>query len=348
MTSAPRITFGVIVLNGEPFIAYTLRSLYPFAHEIIVVEGAAPAARHIATADGHSLDSTLDTIQRFQAQEDPENKVTLITRAGFWSEKDAMSRAYAERATGDYLWQVDADEFYQPADMRALCDLLSAQPHITAISFQTLTFWGAPDYIVDGWNHRRGAGEYHRLFKWSAGYRYATHRPPTVLDETGRDLRQRHWLRAADLKARGIYLYHYSLLLPKQVLEKSAYYSRADWARRPDALHWAHDAYLALNRPFHTHNVAEYPACLYRFRGPHPPQIERMWRAITSPDSPYETRPTADIEALLRSRRYQLARWLVMRANEPSRRLRQTRLRLQALIARCLPRALKDRLKRLL
>ena len=27
----PRITFGMIVLNGEPFLEYNLRSLYPFA-----------------------------------------------------------------------------------------------------------------------------------------------------------------------------------------------------------------------------------------------------------------------------------------------------------------------------
>ena len=35
----PRISFGIIVFNGEPFTRYCLRALYPFAHEIIVVEG---------------------------------------------------------------------------------------------------------------------------------------------------------------------------------------------------------------------------------------------------------------------------------------------------------------------
>jgi len=40
-----RITFGMIVLNGEPCVLYNLRALYPFAHEIIVVEGAAPGKR---------------------------------------------------------------------------------------------------------------------------------------------------------------------------------------------------------------------------------------------------------------------------------------------------------------
>ena len=51
----PKITFGIIVLNGEPFTRYNLRALYPFAHEIIVAEGASPKAAHAATPDGHSI-----------------------------------------------------------------------------------------------------------------------------------------------------------------------------------------------------------------------------------------------------------------------------------------------------
>jgi len=35
----PKITFGIIILNGESFTRYNLRSLYPFAYQIIVVEG---------------------------------------------------------------------------------------------------------------------------------------------------------------------------------------------------------------------------------------------------------------------------------------------------------------------
>ena len=35
-----QVTFGTIVLNGEPFTRHNLRALYPFAHQIIVVEGA--------------------------------------------------------------------------------------------------------------------------------------------------------------------------------------------------------------------------------------------------------------------------------------------------------------------
>ena len=345
MSDFPRITFGIIVLNGEPFIRYTLQALYPYAHEIIVVEGAAPGAKNIATATGHSRDTTLQTLHQFKAEADPEDKLVIVTRDGFWTEKDEMSQAYAERASGDYLWQVDVDEFYQPADMQAVIQMLKEQPSITAVSFKTMTFWGAPQYVVDSWYLRRGAAVYHRLFKWGQGYTYVTHRPPTVTNQAGQNLREGHWLRAEALEKAGIRMYHYSLLLPKQVREKCDYYSHADWVKGQDALEWANQAYLSLKRPYHLHNVDEYPGCLYRYAGSHPPEALRMWRDITAKDSDFEIRQTEDIEALLNSVRYKIGRFLVMLADKPSEWVRISRRRLQGLIARVLPRFIKDALK---
>ncbi len=248
MTARPRVTFGIIVLNGEPFTAHAIRSLYPFAHEIIVVEGAAPGAVNIATADGHSRDGTLDVLRRMAAEEDPEGKLTVVTAEddghpdGFWpGEKHEQSRAYARRATGDYLWQVDIDEFYLERDMERVLDRLAATPTVDAMSFRQVTFWGGLGYVADGWYLRRGAADYHRLFRWGPGFEYATHRPPTVRDETGRDLRKGTWLDAATTAAWGVRLYHYSLLLPQQVIDKCDYYATADWARRKGAVEWANE-----------------------------------------------------------------------------------------------------------
>jgi len=131
LSRLPKVTFGIIVLNGEPFTRYCLRSLYPFAHQIIVVEGATKNARALSTIDGHSNDGTLEALQRFKDEEDPENKVQVITRNDFWDEKDEMSKAYAEQATGDYLWQVDTDEFYKVEDMQAILEMLRNNPKIT-------------------------------------------------------------------------------------------------------------------------------------------------------------------------------------------------------------------------
>jgi len=303
---SPRISFGIIVLNGEPFTRYCLRALYPFAHQIIVVEGACGAAANVATPDGHSTDGTLEALQRFQADEDPQRKVQVVVRQGFWSEKDEQSQAYAERATGDYLWQVDIDEFYHPEDMRAVCGMLRDDPGITAVSFEQITFWGGFDYVVDGWYLRRGAQYYHRLFRWGPGYRYTTHRPPTVHDPAGRDLRQVRWVPGWDLARRGILMHHYSLLFPKQVAEKCEYYNQAPWANRRGARAWAAESFLTLGDPFRVHNVYDYPSWLRRFRGPHPPQIQAMRHDIEEGRVPIAMRSSADVEHLLDSPRYRL------------------------------------------
>ena len=319
-TARPRVTFGVIVLDGEPFTASTLRSLYPYAHEIIVVEGAAPGASGIATPDGHSRDGTLETLRRFKADEDPAGKVTIVTAEdeghadGFWpGEKDEQSRAYAKRATDDWLWQVDIDEFYLAGDMERVLEMLAADATIEAMTFRQITFWGGLDYVCDGWYLRRGAADYHRLFRWRPGYVYAAHRPPTVLDETGRDLRTGRWLDADETAAAGIRLYHYSLLLPKQVIEKCDYYAHADWAKRTGAVTWAQEAWLSLQRPFRVHNVYRYPSWLERYAGPHPAEVVRMVAGLRAPGGTIALRATADIERLLDSPWYRVRRAAVIR-----------------------------------
>ncbi|MCK4268364.1 MAG: glycosyltransferase family 2 protein, partial [Actinomycetia bacterium] len=122
----PKVTFGIIVLNGEPFTTYCLRALYPFAHEIIVVEGACESAAEIATSNGHSRDRTLEALYSFKDKQDPQRKVKIISKDGFWSGKDELSQAYAHQATGDYLWQVDIDEFYQPKDMNHVLQMIQS------------------------------------------------------------------------------------------------------------------------------------------------------------------------------------------------------------------------------
>jgi glycosyltransferase involved in cell wall biosynthesis len=314
----PRISFGIIVFNGEPFTRYCLRSLYPFAHEIIVVEGACPGSSNLATTDGHSTDDTLDSLYRFKAEEDPENKLKIVLRDGLWSEKDEQSLAYSELATGDYLWQVDIDEFYHPEDMRMVLERLKQRPAPTAVSFRQVCFWGGFDYTVDSWYLRRGGNIYHRIFRWNTGYRYVTHRPPTVQDQDGRDLRSVRWLRPNKLAQEGIYLYHYSFLFPKQVLDKSEYRSKANWIKpyQKNSLEWAKSNYLFLGDPFRVHNVVTHPSWIEPFTGQHPPAIQALREDILTGKTNIDIRGTEDIDRLLESRSYSLRRALI-RCGDP-------------------------------
>ncbi|HSH94760.1 MAG TPA: glycosyltransferase family A protein [Roseimicrobium sp.] len=311
----PRVTFGMIVLNGEPFLRYNLRALYPFAHQIIVVEGAAPAAVNIATADGHSRDGTLESLKRFKAEEDPENKLVIVTAGdeghpdGFWpGEKHEQSQAYAKRAKGDYLWQVDVDEFYKPEDLQRVLNMLSQDPGITAMSFPTISFSHGFDYVLDGWILRRGGSEFHRLFKWAPGNRYTTHRPPTVVDEQGRDMRTLRWVNAAQLEREGIFMYHYFQLFPKQVREKCDYYSHAKWIVLEGHLRWVEKSFHTLEEPYCVHNTYDQPSWLERFKGIHPQAMLQLRDDIASGRIQVELRPTDDLDWLVGSLSYRLGR----------------------------------------
>ena len=307
----PKVTFGIIVLNGEPFTRYCLRSLYPFAHEIIVVEGGHEQAIDVSTQDGHSTDATLETLYRFKAEEDPEDKVQIVVRDGPWPQKDEFgnsktpqSRAYAERATGDYLWQVDIDEFYRPEEMQAVFDMLAGDPEITAVSFNVHPFWGGYQYVSDGWYWRRGSITFHRLFRWGPGYRYVTHQPPTVADERGRNLRRLRWVDGDQMASRGVRLYHYDHVFPLQIRNKALFYRRQAPQVCADIEEWARDSYFSLRRPYHVERHYWLPAWIERYDGPHPPEALRMMDDIRSGRLDVELRPTDDIERLLRSRRY--------------------------------------------
>jgi hypothetical protein len=309
----PKITFGIIVLNGEPFTRYCLRSIYPFAYEIIVVEGGHEDAKSVCTSDGHSVDGTLEALNKFKMEEDPENKLTIVTRNGFWPKKDELgrdrtpqSRAYAERATGDYLWQVDIDEFYKSKDMKKVIKLLYKNPKITAITFPTYTFWGDINYTADSWYLRRGAMYYHRLFKWSKNYRYLTHEPPTIIDENGIDLRKKHWISGAKMKMRSIYMHHYSLLFPWQVEQKVKVYHDEKPDLYSDVTNWAENNYFRLGNPFRVHNLYRHPSWLERFAGEHPEQVIRMMSDIKEGKTDARLRRTDDIEEIVDSFGYKI------------------------------------------
>lgn len=313
MANFPRISFGMIVLNGEPFMRYNLRALYPFAHEIIVVEGAVEGAAINATSDGHSLDSTLETLQQFKAEEDPDDKLTIITHDGFWDEKDAMSQAYAERATGDYLWQIDADEFYLPEQMQEVIQMLHNDPTITQVSFMQYSFWGSPNYISDGWFLRRKSlfPQVNRIFKWGEGYHYKSHRPPTIVNPQGENMQDKNWIDGFITNKMGIRMYHYSLIFPKQVEEKSRYYEQVNWGKYNEMNNWANNSFFSLKRPFRVHNVYQYPSWLERFTKPQPPQITAMWDAIQVGKIAIQTRDNTDVETLLKNPRYIMMRFFI-------------------------------------
>ena len=308
----PKISFGIIVLNGEPFTRYCVKQLYPHAHEIIIVEGGSEKAKHICP-DGKSNDGTLEVLYDLKKNEDPEDKIVIITKDSFWNDKDEQSQAYADKATGDYLWQVDIDEFYKDEDILKIRTLLADNSLIDTISFRQITFWSGLKYWCNGvYLTTVNASEYHRLFKWRDNYKYIAHRPPTVVDEKGKNLRTKGWLSADIGEKENIYLYHYSLLFPKQVKEKCKYYSTPGESYKTNMDLWAENCYFKLSKPFKLHNVEQYPSWLMRYKGSHPREIYTLFEDINNGKINVELRDTKDVEELLDNRIYQMLRSMLI------------------------------------
>jgi len=311
-----RVSFGILALNAQPFLEYNLRALYPFAYEIIVVEGAVKAAASLATPDGHSTDGTVQMLADFKGRRDPEKKLRIVSAAdegytdGFWPEKDEMSRAYAKYVSGNWLWQVDNDEFYREEDMRAVLSLLQAAPTISVISFPYFEFFGGFDSVITGSWHLYQQTLCHRVFHWEPGYRYASHRPPTVVDESGTDLRERNWIRTPKNGADAVYLYHYSYVLPKQAQQKVGYYSNVEWtASFRDNERWFNESYLQLKRPLFLGEKG-WPNLqwLESYDGKHPDAIVGLRRDLQTGKVNEAMRATHDIGKLLSSPLYSVQR----------------------------------------
>lgn len=212
-----RFSFGLIVFNGEAFLHELLESIYDFAYEIVVVEGPDQNSLPMAGPDGGSTDRTVEILRSYP---DPERKLRVIR--GTWRDKDEQSNRYMAEVSGDYLWQVDDDEIYKPEDLAKVAALLREDPKVTAVSFYWQNFFKGFERVMVA----EPPYEVWRLFRLGPGYRFVTHRPPTVVDpSTGAIMNTIHPLRGDILAAAGIYVYHYSYVYDQQVRDKIRYHT---------------------------------------------------------------------------------------------------------------------------
>ena len=135
-----KFSFLTIVFNGDDFLYQSLMSVYNFAHEIFVVEGAEKDAWSLANLDGSSTDNTKKILSNFP---DPDDKLRVIH--GKWNSKEEMTNAPMKHITGDYIWRLDSDEIYKEQDLIKLSKLLSNNRHITHLTFLQQEFFKGYD-----------------------------------------------------------------------------------------------------------------------------------------------------------------------------------------------------------
>jgi len=266
----------MIVCNGDYFLRECLENIYPHAHAICIAEGATKFWADVNEfTSPRSTDRTIDIITSFP---DPDRKIHLTQKDGYYGEKDEQCNWWMKLVPADsnYIWQIDSDEFYMSSDIIKMKQILVAGNY-TYVEFPVYNFFKNMHTIGVGGSEWAWDTPFPRLFKYRPGFTYTTHRPPTVCNLNGIDLRQVTPLNA---KSVDIWMWHYSYVLDQQVLEKMKYYQKVFGRNYMDTwyknvwLRWTEENKDEIEAKHSTHPTGT-GAKTKLFLGPHPEVIIR-------------------------------------------------------------------------
>lgn len=211
----PRITFGIIVFNGDHFLKPCLQSLLPFGN-VVCAEG--PVAYWQKRGYTTSVDGTNKILAEFN----------IPTVHGQWAEKDDECNAYMTLVPPDteFVFHVDADEIWTMPVLESIVSTLN-MGDVDSIGFSPYTFYGGFERVLTGFEEEF---EWIRVQRYYPGARWATHRPPTINAPDGRPWREHRHIGNAATRAMGWRFFHFSYVFPSQVDAKVGYYA----ARNPD------------------------------------------------------------------------------------------------------------------
>jgi len=209
-----KITFGMIVFEGDYVLKECLEQVYPFAHQILIAEG--PVDYWQRQGRTTSTDRTNEILDNFP---DPENKIKITH--GQYSEKDDQCKAYMKFIDDDtdYLWNLDSDEVYKSKDLENIISFLE-EYEPTSVGVRSCSFYGGLDHYLTGFELNRD--NFLRIFKYQTGSTWLTHRPPTM--KYNPDIPRKHVDSNTLYDIIGAQMYHYSYVFPDQVYKKVSYY----------------------------------------------------------------------------------------------------------------------------
>ena len=208
-----KLCFQMIVYNSDYVLAESLESVLPFG-PLVVTEG--PCGYWKDQGHTTSTDATNAILDRYAA-----DLVGVVH--GQFAEKDAMVNASVHLVPEDttHLFVVDSDEVWRAEDLRKVVALLE-ETEADSMSFIADSFFGGLDHILTGFERDYKVVRVQRFYP---GARWATHRPPTIVDPLGRPYGSLNHVDAMVLYAMGVTMPHYSYVFPSQAAMKHAYYS---------------------------------------------------------------------------------------------------------------------------
>jgi len=211
-----KIAFGMIVFEGDYVLKECLEQVYPFASQILIAEG--PVSYWQRQGRTTSTDDTNKILDEFP---DPENKIRIVH--GQFNEKDDQCRAYMQYINDDidYIWNLDSDEVYKTEDLIKMIEFLKEEQP-TSVGVRSCSFYGGFDHYLTGFELNRD--NFLRIFKYTKGSTWLTHRPPTIKYPEGSNIVYKHIDSETLYNKTGIQMYHYSYVFPTQVHTKVNYY----------------------------------------------------------------------------------------------------------------------------
>ena len=209
-----KITYGIIVLNGDFIFRQVLESIYESAHAICIAEGSVSYWNKQGI-----INSTDDTVKIIKEFPDKENKIKLVQ--GTCNEKKEQCEAWFNLVPQDtdYVWCVDSDEVHTPENINKVIEYLEHKKP-TSLGFQSDSFYGGFERIIGGFEREHS---FKRILQYKRNSTYLTHRQPT-LALNGQPIKGNDILGSQLFKDTGVSMWHGSYISPKQVYEKIKYY----------------------------------------------------------------------------------------------------------------------------
>lgn len=211
-----KIAFGMIVFEGDYVLKECLEQVYPFASQILIAEG--PVSYWQRQGRTTSTDDTNRILDEFP---DPDNKIKIVH--GQYSEKDDQCKTYMQYINDDidYIWNLDSDEVYKTEDLIKMIEFLKKE-NPTSVGIRSCSFYGGFDKYLTGFELNRD--NFLRVFKYTKGATWLTHRPPTIKYPIDSNITPKHIDSETLYNATGVQMYHYSYVFPNQVFTKVNYY----------------------------------------------------------------------------------------------------------------------------
>lgn len=173
-----RITQCIQALNESEFIEYTLQSIYSEVDRIVVIEGAVKNHPK-STEDGHSTDNTIELIENFKVNKDPDKKITFIKINRHWENLEAIKQTFLDVSSdGDIIIINDCDEIFEKKDIQRIRKFFDLNPGATELIVNFLHYYG------DFWHIAKPGAEWNpnhqRIFRFQRGSKYLSH--PVLTD----------------------------------------------------------------------------------------------------------------------------------------------------------------------